>query len=174
MENILDLAKNIKLVVFDVDGVLTDGSLYLTDEEIEIKAFYSQDGIGMKLLIKSGIIVAAITARQSNTVAARMRSLGIEHVYQGNLDKIPAYEDLLTKLNLTDKQVAYVGDDLPDLALIRRARLGIAPINAQPFIRNHADWVTTQPGGKGAVREVCDLIMKAQGTLDYMYNSFLQ
>ncbi len=173
MEDVLNLAKDIKLLIFDVDGVLTDGTLYLTDENIEFKAFNSLDGLGIKLLLETGVEIAIITARKSAVVTARMQSLCIKHVYQCALDKIPAYNDLLKKLQLNDNQVAYMGDDLTDLPLIKKARLGIAPPNAIEFVKQQANYVTTQSGGKGAAREVCDLIMKAQGTLEKIYNRFL-
>lgn len=173
MKNALKLAKTIKLVIFDVDGVLTDGNIFLTNNNNEIKAFNTQDGLGIQLLLKTGIEVGIITSRQSNIVEQRMKALGIKHVSQGHLNKLPAYEQLLQKLNLSDKEVAYVGDDLPDLALLRRAQLGIATANANMFVQHHADWVTTKTGGQGAVREVCELIMMAQGTLDDVYNEYL-
>jgi len=173
MKNALKLAKEIKLLIFDVDGVLTDGNLLLTNDNNEIKAFNTQDGLGIQLLQKTGIEVAIITGRKSNIVEQRMKSLGIKYVSQGSLNKMPAYEQLLKKLKLTDENVAYVGDDLPDLALIRRAQLGIATANANLFVQHHADWVTTKSGGQGAAREVCELIMMAQGTLDDIYNEYL-
>ena len=173
MDNILKLAKQIKLVIFDVDGVLTDGSLYITDDNIEIKAFHSQDGLGIKLLQQTGVKVAIITARQSQVVTHRMKSIGIEHIYQGNMNKTLAYEDVLDTLKLKDFHVAYVGDDVLDLPLIQRAGLGIAVVNSHSFIKPYADWTTTKSGGHGAAREVCDLIMQAQGTLNHTYDQYL-
>jgi len=173
MEKILELAKPIQLLIFDVDGVLTNGQLYLTDENIEMKAFHSHDGMGIQLLLKSGVQVAIITARQSKTVLHRMRSLGVEHVYQGALHKFPAYEDLRDKLQLKDEAIAYMGDDLTDLAIMQRVGLSIAPANAMDFIKEKADFVTTKSGGFGAAREACDLIMQAQGTLESLYAEYL-
>jgi 3-deoxy-D-manno-octulosonate 8-phosphate phosphatase (KDO 8-P phosphatase) len=172
-QHLIELAKPIKLLIFDVDGILTSGTLYLSDENIEIKGFTAQDGLGIKLLQKTGIEVAIITARKSNSVKYRMESLGIKHVYQGKLDKITVYKKLVEKLNLKDKDVAYMGDDLPDLKPIRQAGLGITVSNAHEFIKPYADYITTSPGGRSAAREVCDLIMKAQGTFDAVYNEFL-
>ena len=172
-EKAQELAKPIKLLIFDVDGVLTDGSLYLTDDGVEIKAFHSHDGLGIKLLMRSGVQVGIITARQSELVTLRMKSLGIEHAYQGNMVKVEAYEDLLKKLSLQDYQVAYVGDDIIDLPLIQRAGLGIAVANSHEFIKPHADWITDCSGGGRAAREICDFIMRAQGTFEKVYNKFL-
>ncbi len=173
MEEILNLAKDIKLFIFDVDGVLTDGTLYLTDENIEFKAFNSRDGLGMKFLLETGVEIGIITARKSRVVTHRMKSLGIKHVYQCGLDKTASYKELLKKLKLTHQQVAYMGDDLTDLPLIKKVRLGIAPANAIAFVKQQANWVTTQAGGKGAAREACDLIMQAQGTQAKIYDRFL-
>jgi 3-deoxy-D-manno-octulosonate 8-phosphate phosphatase (KDO 8-P phosphatase) len=173
INNVLHLAKPIKLVIFDVDGVLTDGSLYLTDKNVEIKAFHCHDGLGIKFLLETGIKIAVISARQAELVIHRMKSLGINYIYQGDMNKITAYEDLMQKTNLQDNEIAFVGDDVLDVPLIRRANLGIAVKNAHPFAQQHADWVTTIPGGQGAVREVCELIMKAQGKLNDIYNRYL-
>lgn len=172
MKDILAKAAQIKLVVFDVDGVLTDGSLYLGDDGQEYKAFHSRDGLGMKMLKASGVEIAIITARSSNVVAHRMRSLGIEHVYQGRLDKLAAFEDLLEKLSLQTAQVAYAGDDVVDLPVLRRAGLAIAVQDAHTLVKQHAHWQTPHNGGRGAARDVCELIMEAQGTLDAQQQQF--
>jgi 3-deoxy-D-manno-octulosonate 8-phosphate phosphatase (KDO 8-P phosphatase) len=172
MDNILK-AKKIKMVMFDVDGVLTDGRLYLTDDNIEIKAFNSQDGLGFKFLRQTGVDIAIITARQSKLVAKRMKSLHIEHVYQGKQDKLSCYKDLLKKTKLKNSEVCYVGDDVLDLPILRQAGLAVAPANAHEFIKSHVDFVTVKSGGMGAAREVCDFIMKAQGTFDAVYKAYL-
>ena len=172
-KKILLLAKNIRLVIFDVDGVLTDGRLYLTDTGTEIKAFHSHDGLGMKLIQETGVELAIITARTSNLVTHRAQSLGIKHIYQGAFNKVVAYEDLLKKTGFTDKEIAFVGDDLTDLALLKRCMLGIAPNNARNFIKQHVNWITPSCGGKGAARDVCDLIMYAQNNLKTIHNKFL-
>lgn len=174
MNEIMEKAKPIRLAIFDVDGILTTGKLFYGPNGIEYKEFHVHDGQGMKYLQQTGVEIAIITARQSDIVTKRMHDLGISHVYQGNLDKVPAYEDLKQKLKLKDEQIAYVGDDLPDLPLIRRVGLGVTVANAPEVMQDHATWVTKRKGGKGAVREVCDLIMRAQGTYDTLVQSHLQ
>ncbi|MCU7854805.1 MAG: HAD-IIIA family hydrolase, partial [Candidatus Thiodiazotropha sp. (ex Lucinoma borealis)] len=134
MQDIHTKASGVKLVIFDVDGVLTDGSLYLGDDGQEYKAFNSRDGHGMKMLQKSGVVIGIITGRTSEVVRIRMEGLGIEHVYQGKHDKLPAYQELRGKLGLTDGQVAYVGDDVVDLPIMRRVGLAIAVNDAHPFV----------------------------------------
>jgi 3-deoxy-D-manno-octulosonate 8-phosphate phosphatase (KDO 8-P phosphatase) len=173
MQGLLEKAKKIKLVIFDVDGVLTDGRLYIPDEQMQYKAFHCHDGLGIKLLMKSGINVGIITSHKSSLITHRMQTLGIEHVYQGQEAKMPAYLDLTKTLQLSDEQVCYVGDDLPDLPLIRKAGLGITVANAPEFVRRHADWQTRQAGGHGAAREICELIMTAQQTLESIYSEYL-
>jgi 3-deoxy-D-manno-octulosonate 8-phosphate phosphatase (KDO 8-P phosphatase) len=173
MERILEKAAKIKLVILDVDGVLTDGNLYYTDSAIDFKAFHVHDGLGIKLLQESGIEIAIITSHQSPLITRRMTALGIQHVFQGQQHKLAAYQQLLAQLQFTDASVCYVGDDLPDLSLIRRAGLGIAVANAVPFVREHADWQTTERGGHGAVREVCELIMRAQNTWQVIHDQYL-
>lgn len=173
MQKLLEKAKKIKLVIFDVDGVLTDGRLYIPDEKVQYKAFHCHDGLGIKLLMKSGVQVGIITSHRSSLITHRMQSLGIQHVYQGQEAKMPAYLDLTRRLALEDEQVCYVGDDLPDLPLIRQAGLGITVASAPEFVRRHADWQTQQPGGHGAAREICELIMTAQNTLEPIYSEYL-
>jgi 3-deoxy-D-manno-octulosonate 8-phosphate phosphatase (KDO 8-P phosphatase) len=158
-------ASQIRLVVFDVDGVLTDGSLYLGDDGQEYKAFNSRDGHGMKMLRDSGVEIAIITGRTSNVVTLRMASLGVHHVYQGQLDKLPAWNDLLLRLALQPQQVAYVGDDVVDLPLMVRAGLAITVHDGHPLVKHHAHWITEHCGGRGAARDVCELIMAAQERL---------
>lgn len=168
MQDILERAKQIRLLIFDVDGVLTDGRLYLGDDGQEYKAFHSRDGHGMKMLQRTGVAAAIITARSSEVVRMRMESLGIEHVYQGRREKLPAYEDLKGALGLEDGQVAYVGDDVLDLPIMRRVGLSIAVADAHPLVQRQSHWRTQSPGGRGAGREACELIMDAQGTLREM------
>ena len=174
MQDILEKAKHIKLVVFDVDGVLTDGSLFFGDDGQEYKAFYSRDGLGMKLLQASGVEIGVITARTSQVVIHRMNNLGIHHIYQGRLEKLSAYEELISELNLTTEQTAYVGDDVVDVPVLKRAGLAIAVQDAHPFVKQHTHWTTPHPGGRGAARDVCELIMEAQGTLQTQFNSFFE
>lgn len=165
MQDIHARARGIELVIFDVDGVLTDGSLYLGDDGQEYKAFNSRDGHGMKMLQAAGIHIAIITGRTSEVVRIRMRSLGIEHVYQGVEHKAEAYEVLKQRLGLGDEQIAYVGDDVVDLPVMTRVGLAICVADGHPLVREHAHWTTSHAGGRGAAREVCELLMEAQGKL---------
>lgn len=165
MQDILARTKDIKLVIFDVDGVLTDGSIIIGDDGEEYKAFHSRDGHGMKLLQYTGVDIGIITGRTSQVVEHRMTSLGINHLYQGQRVKLPAFEDLIERLNVTPEQCAYVGDDWVDLAIMSRVGLAIAVQDADPIVKKHAHWITPAKGGKGAAREVCELIMEGQGTL---------
>ncbi|PVV11694.1 MAG: 3-deoxy-D-manno-octulosonate 8-phosphate phosphatase [gamma proteobacterium symbiont of Ctena orbiculata] len=173
MQDIDTKARGVKLVIFDVDGVLTDGSLYLGDDGQEYKSFNSRDGHGMKMLQKSGVVIGIITGRTSEVVRIRMASLGIEHVYQGKLDKLPAYEELRDKLGLSHDQVAYVGDDVVDLPIMRRVGLAIAVNDAHPFVLQHAHWQTPHNGGRGAARDVCEMVLQAQGNLKTELDSYL-
>jgi len=166
MQDIIAKAKNIKLVIFDVDGVLTDGSIIIGDDGEEYKAFHSRDGHGMRLLQYTGVEIAIITGRTSKVVEHRMNNLGISHVFQGQQVKLPAYEQLIEQLGLTHDQCAYVGDDWVDLAIMNRVGLAIAVQDAAPLVKKHAHWTTPTNGGKGAAREVCELIMEAQNTLE--------
>jgi 3-deoxy-D-manno-octulosonate 8-phosphate phosphatase (KDO 8-P phosphatase) len=174
MECILEKAKQIRLALFDVDGVMTAGALYYGSQGIESKHFHVHDGQGMKLLQKSGVMIGIITTCQSDIVKRRMHDLGIEHVYQGQVDKLPAYEDIKQKLNLQDQHIAYVGDDLPDLPILDRVGLAITVCNAPKVMHQYVHWVTKKKGGKGAVREVCELIMQAQNTYQSIIHSYLQ
>lgn len=173
MAILTEKAKAIKLVIFDVDGVLTNRQIFYSNTGEELKAFNTHDGLGLKLLQKSGVKVAVITARTSRIVEKRMTELGIEHFYQGQENKNLAFTQIAQQLQLNDKQIAYVGDDLPDLSIMRRCGLGIAVADAHPFVRAHADWQTQAVGGHGAAREVCDFIMKAQQTFNSIYESYL-
>lgn len=173
MQDILDKARHIELVIFDVDGVLTDGSLFLGDDGLEYKAFNSKDGLGMKLLQATGVEIGIITARTSRVVEHRMHSLDIKHVYQGQLNKSVAFDELINKLGLTHEQVAYVGDDVIDIPVMRKAGLAIAVQDAHPLTKQHAHWQTPHNGGKGAARDVCELIMEARGTLQTTWDKFL-
>ncbi|WJW74856.1 3-deoxy-manno-octulosonate-8-phosphatase KdsC [Thiohalobacter sp. IOR34] len=173
MQDILAKAARIQLVVFDVDGVLTDGSLFYGDDGQEYKAFNSRDGHGMKMLKKHGVEIGIITGRTSQVVEHRVRNLGIEHVYQGQLDKRPAFEELIATLGLEPAQAAYVGDDVVDLPIMTRAGLAIAVQDAHPFVKRHAHWITPSGGGRGAAREVCELLMEARGVLDAELESYL-
>jgi 3-deoxy-D-manno-octulosonate 8-phosphate phosphatase (KDO 8-P phosphatase) len=168
MKDILQRASRIRLVIFDVDGVLTDGSLFIGDDGQEYKAFNSRDGHGMVMLQESGVLIGVITGRTSQVVRIRMESLGVAHLFQGCRDKLPAYEALKADLGLEDDVIAYVGDDLVDLPIMRRVGLAIAVADAHHLVRGHAHLCTQACGGRGAAREVCELIMEAQGVLARM------
>lgn len=174
MKDILERAASIKLVIFDVDGVLTDGSLFLGDDGLEYKAFNSRDGHGMKMLQKSGVSIGIITGRTSKVVEYRMQSLGIEHVYQGQLDKMVGFNDLLNKTGVDPREVAYVGDDVVDLPVMLKVGLAIAVQDAHPLVLKHAHWQTPRCGGRGAGRDVCEMIMEARGSLDAALAEYLK
>ncbi|MGB3748539.1 MAG: HAD-IIIA family hydrolase [Rhodanobacter sp.] len=161
--DILARAARVRLAVFDVDGTLTDGRLWYGEDGRETKVFHVHDGLGLKRLQAHGVQVALITARISHPVALRAEELDIAHVYQGQGDKRACLAELLDALQLQPAQVAYVGDDLPDLAPMRVAGLAVAVANAHPWIAEAAHWQTRASGGEGAAREVCDLILHAQG-----------
>lgn len=173
MQDVHEKAKQIKLVIFDVDGVLTDGSLFIGDDGQEYKAFCSRDGHGMKMLQKSGVEIAIITGRTSKVVGHRIADLGIQHVYQGQQDKIHAYKELSEKLGLKSSEIAYVGDDVVDLPVMCQVGLAIAVQDAHPMVIKHAHWQTPTHGGRGAARDVCEMIMDAQGKLEAELNSYL-
>ncbi len=158
-------AKKIKLVVTDVDGVLTDGKVYLDQNTNELKSFNIKDGLGMKLLMKQNLVVAVITGRQSHIVDRRMTELGVTEVHQSQPDKRLCFASLLKKFNLEAQQVAYLGDDLPDLPLMNQCGLGVAVADGHWFLQQQADWVTSSRGGEGAFRELAELILGAQGLL---------
>lgn len=156
-------AQNIRLLVLDVDGVLTDGRIIYTDSGEELKFFHVRDGHGIRLLQQVGIEVALITGRHSQVVAHRAKNLEITRVYQGVRDKLAVLQALQRELALTDAEIAVVGDDLVDLGMMRRAGLAVAVADAPREVQEHAHWVTTNPGGRGAVRELAEFILKAQG-----------
>lgn len=173
MQDIYEKAAQIKLVIFDVDGVLTDGSLFIGDDGQEYKAFNSRDGHGMKMLQMSGVEIAIITGRTSNVVRIRMESLGVARVYQGIEHKGEAFEQLLRETGLSPEQVAYVGDDVVDLPVMQRVGLSIAVQDAHPLVAKHAHWQTPKSGGRGAGRDVCEMLMDAQGKLEGMLAQYL-
>jgi 3-deoxy-D-manno-octulosonate 8-phosphate phosphatase (KDO 8-P phosphatase) len=158
-------AAGVRLAVFDVDGVLTDGTLTYDDRGVEYKSFHTQDGLGLKLLQQAGVTVAVISARNSDIVTRRMRELGIKHVYQGSDDKLHVLRELLRNLQVDVTETAYTGDDLPDVPPMRLAGFAVAVQNAVAAVRQYAHWVTSRPGGQGAVREICDFILSSQGKL---------
>jgi len=173
MKDILDKAARIRLLIFDVDGVLTDGSLFVGDDGQEYKAFNSRDGHGIKMLQKHGVIVGIITGRTSKVVEHRMANLGVAHVYQGKLEKLPAFEELIEKLGISAQETAYVGDDVVDLPVMRRVGLAIAVQDAHPLVVRHSHWQTPSGGGHGAARDACEMLMEARGVLEQELDSYL-
>ncbi|HOY71029.1 MAG TPA: HAD hydrolase family protein [Methylotenera sp.] len=165
--------KNIKLLVLDVDGVMTDGGLTIGDDGQEYKTFHSHDGLGMKLLKSTGVQLAIITGRTSNVVKQRAETTGVAHFYQGAEDKLVAFQDLLHKTGLSANQCAFMGDDIVDLPPMLHSGLALAVPDSPHLVLKHAHYVTTRRGGQGAVREICELIMQAQGTYDAIINKFL-
>lgn len=150
----------IRLLILDVDGVLTDGRLYLGDNGVEYKTFFSRDGLGMKLLRAAGLEIAIISGRDSSLVKERMAALGVPHVHLGEERKLPVYERLLRELDLGDPEVAYMGDDVVDLPVMERVGLALSVADADPVVRAASHWCSQYPGGRGAVREACELILK--------------
>ena len=162
-DQIQKLAKNVKLLILDVDGVLTDNGLYLDDKGIESKRFNVVDGMGIWLAHKAGIKVALISGRPSKATQFRASQLRIKHVYLGQPDKIKAYRRLRTNLKLKDDQIAYMGDDILDVPLLKQVGLPICVRNANPKVKRFARLVTKTKGGEGAVREVVEMLLKARG-----------
>ena len=169
---IITAAKNIKLLLLDVDGVLTDGKLYYGNSGEELKAFNIQDGLGIKLLQQGGIQVGIITGRVSTLLQRRADELGINPVIQGREDKSTALRELLENQNLGLHQIAFMGDDLPDLSAINSVGLGITVANACSTLAAKADWQTLRSGGDGAVREAAEMILRAQGKFDTLVERF--
>ena len=166
-------ATTLKLMAFDVDGVMTDGRLYFTDDGSEVKAFHTLDGQGLKMLSGAGVQLAIITGRRSNCVAHRAHNLGIDLLFQGVRDKHAVLADLLVQLGLTFDQAGYMGDDVVDLPVMRACGFSAAPANAHPQVKQYATLVTQLKGGEGAVREVCDHLLAAQGRLDAALSPYL-
>lgn len=165
--------KNIKLLVLDVDGVMTNGGLTIGDDGQEYKTFHSHDGLGMKLLKASGVQMAIITGRTSNVVKKRAENTGVAHFYQGAEDKLVAFNDLLEKSGFQANQCAFMGDDVVDLPPMLKCGLALAVPDSPELVLKHAHYITAKAGGHGAVREVCELIMQAQGTFDTQMAQFL-
>ena len=150
---------DIRLLVMDVDGIMTDGKITYTSDGQELKSFNIKDGLGIKRAQASGIETAIITGRTSPMVERRARELGIAHLVQGREDKLAALSDLVDQMNLSLDQVAYIGDDLPDLTAIESVRLGACPADAATEVKSKANWVSPRGGGDGCVRELCDLLV---------------
>lgn len=163
-ETVESRARQVRMIVFDVDGVLTDGSLFFGDDGQEYKAFNSRDGHGIKMLRASGVETGIITGRTSQVVLFRARNLGITHLYQGADDKLEAFGKLLASVNLTPEQIAYMGDDVVDLPVLRRCGLAISVPDAPDEVKARCHYLTRAGAGRGAAREACELIMRAKGT----------
>jgi 3-deoxy-D-manno-octulosonate 8-phosphate phosphatase (KDO 8-P phosphatase) len=159
---ILEKARGVEFLLLDVDGVMTDGTIYIDADGRETKAFNIYDGSGIHMIRKAGVRVGIITGRQSAIVDYRAQELGIAEVHQRVLDKIKVYDELLRKYDLQDFQMAYIGDDVIDLPILERAGLSVAVPNAHPDVKRRVDWVTQKAGGSGAVREVTDLLLRAR------------
>ena len=160
---LLERAARVRLLVLDVDGVLTDGSLYFDNQGNEMKAFSTRDGLGLRYLADNGIILALITGRQSEIVRRRAENLGIHHVYQGRNDKLDAFDQILADTGLDASQACYAGDDWIDLPVLDRVGLAVTVADADAVVQRRVHWITERAGGRGAVREICNLIMAAQG-----------
>jgi 3-deoxy-D-manno-octulosonate 8-phosphate phosphatase (KDO 8-P phosphatase) len=158
--------KNIELLLLDVDGVLTDGSIFYNDKGQETKQFNVKDGFGMKLLMSVGIQLGIVTGRRSKALTHRCNDLGIHLIFDGISDKGSVLDEIQQRTGISADNIGFVGDDLPDLTLMRRIGVSIAVADAHENVCAYADWVTSAPGGAGAVREVCEAILKSQGTWD--------
>ena len=165
--------EKLSLLVLDVDGVLTNGSVFLDGSGREFKAFYTQDGSALRMLMKAGFHVALLSGRRSEAVEKRAEELGIEEVHQGVEDKFTVLSGLLKKYGLTLSQVAFMGDDLPDLPMIRQVGFSYAPANARPIVKDFAQYVTEARGGEGAVAEVCEKILRQKGLWDELVSQYL-
>lgn len=172
--HLAEIAASVSLLVLDVDGVMTDGSLLFSASGDEIKAFNILDGLGIKQAMAAGIDIAVITGRSSPLTERRMNDLGIGTLLQGREDKLVALQEISREWQLSPDRIAYMGDDLPDLAAIRYAGLGVTVPNAHWFVRKHADYCTKAPGGTGAVRELTDLLLSSRGSLDAELGRWLE
>lgn len=170
---IFEACAHIKLLVLDVDGVLSDGSIYLGNSGEELKAFNVKDGYGIKAMSQCGVDVAVITGRTSHIVESRMRTLNARYIIQGEENKYQALHDLMQKVGITQSQVASIGDDMPDIGLFKLSHIKVAVQDAHPYIKQHANFITTLNGGCGAVREFCDLVLQAKGLLDMTHGASL-
>jgi 3-deoxy-D-manno-octulosonate 8-phosphate phosphatase (KDO 8-P phosphatase) len=167
-----ELAAGARLLVLDVDGVLSNGLLLYGNNGEELKSFHIADGLGIKLLMNDGVAVAIITGRKSKIVERRAAELGIQHLVQGREDKLIALTSLAQELDIPLQKIAYMGDDLPDLGAIEAVGLGMTVANADSFVRQHADWQSEADGGAGAVREACEFILQCRGNLTQIRESY--
>ena len=166
-------ARRIRLAIFDVDGVLTDGTIYIGERGEEMKAFNILDGLGLKMLSASGVITALMSGRKSKMVTLRAKEMGISYPLQGVVDKLDAYHKLLRKLRIAEEESFFMGDDLPDVPVLRRCGLAFSVPNAPEIVRSQAHYVTRAKGGRGAAREACEFLMQASGTLDQQLRPYL-
>ncbi|MDF1646502.1 MAG: HAD hydrolase family protein [Legionellaceae bacterium] len=171
--NLIQKIKDIRCLICDVDGVLTNGFLYLNTNGEETKAFHVHDGMGLKFLLCAGIEVAIITTTDNQIIDKRMEQIGIQHFFKGQVSKQAAYDTLKTRLNLPDSAFAYIGDDLPDLPIIQQVGFGVAIANAVDPVKQAADWQTQKPGGNGGVRELCELILNTHNKFDSALDTYL-
>lgn len=169
---IFNKARKIKLLILDVDGVLTDGRIYYTNSGEEIKAFNVHDGHGIVMLKESGIKTALISGRKSRSVTIRARELGIQYIYQGIFDKVKVMEKIINREKIKPENVCYIGDDVTDLALLSRAGFSVSVMNGVPEVKSVTDYITTKEGGNGAVREVAEIILKAKGLWNLIVNNY--
>jgi 3-deoxy-D-manno-octulosonate 8-phosphate phosphatase (KDO 8-P phosphatase) len=165
MTDIGSVAANIRLAIFDVDGVFTDGRLYFTSKGEEIKVFSVRDGLGVKRLQAAGVEVAVISGRASDALTLRMEELGISRHFQGDHDKLPLLRQLLSEMDMDTSEVAYMGDDLPDLDVMKEVALPAAPSDAVAEVLQASLWISDRPGGHGAVRDFCEFIVRARTNL---------
>lgn len=168
-----DNLSNIRCFITDVDGVLSNGLLYLANDGNEYKSFHVHDGMGLKLLMHAGLEVAVITTSKNHIIDVRMKQLGIKYYYCGMINKLDAYQSLKQQLLLSDEQFAYIGDDLPDIDILKRVGFSAATRDAVIEVRESVDYVTQAKGGHGAVREVCNMILHAKDSLDEALASYL-
>lgn len=173
-KELTSIARNVSLLILDVDGVLTDGSIILDSKENELKSFHVRDGHGIKMLIRADIRVAIITGRYSKVVERRALELGIKDVFQKCLDKTIAYRQLAETYSLRDGEIAYVGDDIVDIPVFRRCGLPIAVADAEDAVKPFVKMITRHNGGQGAIREVCDFLLKAKGLLKDIINEYAE
>lgn len=173
-QDIINKAQKIKLLILDVDGVMTDNRLFYNDDGVETKTFYTRDGHGMVMLQKSAVEIGIITGRKSQLVTNRMRDLKVKHVYQGVPDKLPTFLKLVEELDIQLDEIAYVGDDILDLPILMRIGLAVTPADGDDEVKARVDYISKFEGGRGCVREVCEIIMRAQGSWQKQMDFYLR
>jgi len=173
-DEIISKAKKIKLLLLDVDGVMTNNQLHYSDDGYEMKSFYTRDGHGMVMLQKSNVDIGIITGRKSPLVTKRMTDLKVKHVYQGVPDKLPTFLKLIEELDISLDEIAYIGDDILDLPILTRVGLAATPADGDAEVKSRVDYVSEFEGGRGCVREMCELLMKAQGSWQKQIDFYLR